>query len=118
MQRLWGCRLEIGLQSTYEDVARDTNRGHTVASVGDCFRMAKNAGFKVPLSSSTPIHLLPNLLLLYLLHMLLGLPYMYSTQEHCRTLRIAFCFSHMCGRFPDSQHLQTKQYVSQSSLKA
>lgn len=44
----YGCtRLEIGLQSTYEDVARDTNRGHTVASVGDCFRMAKNAGFKV-----------------------------------------------------------------------
>ena len=40
-------RLEVGLQSTYEDVARDTNRGHTVASVGECFRMAKNAGFKV-----------------------------------------------------------------------
>lgn len=37
----------MGLQSTYEDVARDTNRGHTVASVGECFRMAKNAGFKV-----------------------------------------------------------------------
>mmetsp|Transcript_16028 Transcript_16028/g.48090 ORF Transcript_16028/g.48090 Transcript_16028/m.48090 type:complete len:578 (-) Transcript_16028:587-2320(-) len=44
----YGCtRLEVGLQSTYEDVARDTNRGHTVASVGECFRMAKNAGFKV-----------------------------------------------------------------------
>lgn len=28
---LYGCtRLEIGVQSTYEDVARDTNRGHTV----------------------------------------------------------------------------------------
>ena len=26
----YGCtRLEIGLQSIYEDVARDTNRGHT-----------------------------------------------------------------------------------------
>ncbi len=44
----YGCtRLEIGLQSTYEDVARDTNRGHTVAAVGTCFRLAKNAGFKV-----------------------------------------------------------------------
>ena len=44
----YGCtRLEIGLQSIYEDVARDTNRGHTVAAVGDCFRMAKDAGFKV-----------------------------------------------------------------------
>ena len=44
----YGCtRLEIGLQSTYEDVARDTNRGHTVAAVGECFELAKNAGFKV-----------------------------------------------------------------------
>ena len=49
----YGCtRLEIGLQSTYEDVARDTNRGHTVAAVGDCFHLAKDAGFKVlPLAS-------------------------------------------------------------------
>lgn len=45
----YGCtRLEIGLQSIYEDVARDTNRGHTVAAVGECFRLAKDAGFKVP----------------------------------------------------------------------
>lgn len=52
----YGCtRLEIGLQSTYEDVARDTNRGHTVAAVGECFRLAKDAGFKVsfPLRAST-----------------------------------------------------------------
>ena len=41
----YGCtRLEIGLQSTYEDVARDTNRGHTVAAVGRCFALAKDAG--------------------------------------------------------------------------
>ena len=46
----YGCtRLEVGLQSTYEDVARDTNRGHTVASVGGCFQLAKDAGFKVHL---------------------------------------------------------------------
>ncbi|KAK1319892.1 Elongator complex protein 3 [Acorus calamus] len=45
----YGCtRLEIGVQSTYEDVARDTNRGHTVAAVADCFCLAKDAGFKVP----------------------------------------------------------------------
>jgi hypothetical protein len=44
----YGCtRLEIGLQSTYEDVARDTNRGHTVAAVAECFHLAKDAGFKV-----------------------------------------------------------------------
>ena len=45
---IYGCtRLEIGVQSTYEDVARDTNRGHTVAAVADCFSLAKDAGFKV-----------------------------------------------------------------------
>lgn len=34
-------------QSVYEDVARDTNRGHTVEAVKDCFCLAKDAGFKV-----------------------------------------------------------------------
>ncbi|KAF2860940.1 ELP3 family histone acetyltransferase [Piedraia hortae CBS 480.64] len=44
----YGCtRLEIGVQSLYEDVARDTNRGHTVTAVCDTFCMAKDAGFKV-----------------------------------------------------------------------
>eukprot|EP00461_Guttulinopsis_vulgaris_P002589 UN02590 len=32
----YGCtRLELGVQSTYEDVARDTNRGHTVKAVAE-----------------------------------------------------------------------------------
>lgn len=44
----YGCtRLEIGVQSVYEDVARDTNRGHTVKAVSECFVMAKEAGFKI-----------------------------------------------------------------------
>jgi elongator complex protein 3 len=44
----YGCtRLEIGVQSLYEDVARDTNRGHTVKSVCETFRLAKDAGYKV-----------------------------------------------------------------------
>lgn len=48
----YGCtRLEIGVQSTYEDVARDTNRGHTVAAVADCFCLAKDAGFKVRITA-------------------------------------------------------------------
>eukprot|EP00271_Cylindrocystis_brebissonii_P010556 TRINITY_DN26767_c0_g1_i1.p1 TRINITY_DN26767_c0_g1~~TRINITY_DN26767_c0_g1_i1.p1 ORF type:complete len:568 (-),score=90.10 TRINITY_DN26767_c0_g1_i1:317-2020(-) len=52
----YGCtRLEIGVQSTYEDVARDTNRGHSVAAVVDCFCLAKDAGFKVV------AHLMPDL---------------------------------------------------------
>lgn len=53
---LYGCtRLEIGVQSTYEDVARDTNRGHTVAAVCECFHMSKDTGYKVV------IHMMPNL---------------------------------------------------------
>ncbi|XP_074065316.1 elongator complex protein 3 isoform X1 [Macrotis lagotis] len=44
----YGCtRLEIGVQSVYEDVARDTNRGHTVKAVCESFHLAKDAGFKV-----------------------------------------------------------------------
>ena len=44
----YGCtRLEIGVQSIFEDVARDTNRGHTVESVINCFKMSKDAGYKV-----------------------------------------------------------------------
>ena len=44
----YGCtRLEIGVQSVYEDVARDTNRGHTVRAVCETFHLAKDAGFKV-----------------------------------------------------------------------
>lgn len=52
----YGCtRLEIGVQSIYEDIARDTNRGHTVESVKGCFQMAKDSGYKVV------AHLMPDL---------------------------------------------------------
>src|ERR1700761_2731686 len=45
---LYGCtRLEVGVQSVYEDVARDTNRGHTVKAVCQCFQLGKDAGFKI-----------------------------------------------------------------------
>jgi elongator complex protein 3 len=44
----YGCtRLEVGVQSLYEDVARDTNRGHTVTAVVETFKLSKDAGFKV-----------------------------------------------------------------------
>ncbi|XP_062507795.1 elongator complex protein 3 [Corticium candelabrum] len=52
----YGCtRLEIGVQSVYEDVARDTNRGHTVRAVCESFQLSKDAGFKVV------SHLMPDL---------------------------------------------------------
>eukprot|EP01102_Stenamoeba_stenopodia_P015847 TRINITY_DN5471_c0_g1_i1.p1 TRINITY_DN5471_c0_g1~~TRINITY_DN5471_c0_g1_i1.p1 ORF type:complete len:564 (+),score=140.66 TRINITY_DN5471_c0_g1_i1:303-1994(+) len=53
---VYGCtRLEIGVQSVYEDIARDTNRGHTVKAVIECFHLAKDAGFKVV------THMMPDL---------------------------------------------------------
>ena len=52
----YGCtRLEIGVQSVYEDVARDTNRGHTVKAVTETFHLAKDAGYKVV------AHMMPDL---------------------------------------------------------
>ncbi|KAJ8920895.1 hypothetical protein NQ315_015688 [Exocentrus adspersus] len=52
----YGCtRLEVGVQSVYEDVALDTNRGHTVKAVCDTFNLAKDAGFKVV------AHMMPDL---------------------------------------------------------
>ncbi|XP_023170464.2 probable elongator complex protein 3 [Drosophila hydei] len=52
----YGCtRLEIGVQSVYEDVARDTNRGHTVAAVCETFKMGKDAGYKIV------THMMPDL---------------------------------------------------------
>ncbi|XP_022124478.1 elongator complex protein 3 [Pieris rapae] len=52
----YGCtRLEIGVQSVYEDIARDTNRGHTVKAVCENFCLAKDAGFKIV------AHMMPDL---------------------------------------------------------
>ncbi|KAI9355300.1 elongator complex protein 3 [Zopfochytrium polystomum] len=52
----YGCtRLEIGVQSVYEDVARDTNRGHTVKAVCETFTLAKDAGYKIV------AHMMPDL---------------------------------------------------------
>jgi len=53
---LYGCtRIEIGVQSVYESVARETNRGHTVAAVCHSFELAKECGFKVV------THMMPDL---------------------------------------------------------
>ena len=52
----YGCtRIEVGVQSIYEDVARDTNRGHTVAAVCHSFALAKDCGYKVV------THMMPDL---------------------------------------------------------
>nr|AJA32470.1 elongator complex protein 3 [Nosema pernyi] len=53
---LYGCtRIEIGVQSVYEDVAWDTNRGHTVESVCESFCLSKDSGYKIV------SHMMPNL---------------------------------------------------------
>ncbi|XP_067623312.1 elongator complex protein 3 [Eurosta solidaginis] len=52
----YGCtRLEIGVQSVYEDVARDTNRGHTVRAVCESFNLGKDSGYKIV------AHMMPDL---------------------------------------------------------
>ncbi|KAL7551811.1 hypothetical protein ACHAWF_015008 [Thalassiosira exigua] len=52
----YGCtRIEIGVQSVYESVARETNRGHTVSAVSSSFHLAKDCGFKVV------THMMPDL---------------------------------------------------------
>jgi len=52
----YGCtRIEIGVQSVYESVARETNRGHTVSAVSNSFHLAKDCGFKVV------THMMPDL---------------------------------------------------------
>lgn len=52
----YGCtRIEMGVQSVYEDVARDTNRGHTVAAVAHSLQLSRDCGFKVV------AHLMPDL---------------------------------------------------------
>lgn len=40
-------RVEIGVQTTHDDVLRATNRGHTVQDSIDATRLAKDAGLKV-----------------------------------------------------------------------
>lgn len=52
---IFSTRLEIGVQSVYEDVARDTNRGHTVKAVCESFQLGKDAGYKIV------AHMMPDL---------------------------------------------------------
>lgn len=52
----YGCtRIEVGVQSVYESVARETNRGHTVAAVCHAFQLAKDCGYKIV------THMMPDL---------------------------------------------------------
>jgi elongator complex protein 3 len=45
--RLGTTRVEFGVQSTFDDVLRRANRGHTVRDVREATRRAKDAGLKV-----------------------------------------------------------------------
>lgn len=55
MLRYGTTRLEIGVQSVYQDVIAAVNRGHTMRSVYRCFGQARDAGFKII------SHMMPNL---------------------------------------------------------
>lgn len=56
MLELGATRVEIGVQTLYDDVYRLVERGHTVRDVAEAFRVAKDSGLKV------------------VAHMMLGLP--------------------------------------------
>lgn len=56
MLRLGTTRVELGVQTVYDDVYKLVNRGHTIEDVAEGTRMAKDAGFAV------------------IYHMMLGLP--------------------------------------------
>lgn len=52
----YGCtRIEVGVQSIYESIARETNRGHTINAVCHSFQLAKDCGFKIV------THMMPDL---------------------------------------------------------
>jgi len=56
MLKLGGTRVELGVQTIYDDVYKKVNRGHTVKDVVESTKILKDKGFKV------------------LYHMMLGLP--------------------------------------------
>ncbi|MDI6820165.1 MAG: tRNA uridine(34) 5-carboxymethylaminomethyl modification radical SAM/GNAT enzyme Elp3 [Candidatus Hodarchaeaceae archaeon] len=56
MLRLGATRVELGVQTVYDDIYKLVNRGHTVEDVAEATRIAKDAGFAVV------YHCMPNLL--------------------------------------------------------
>ena len=56
MLKLGGTRVELGVQTVYDDIYKAVNRGHTVADVIKATKILKDRGFKV------------------LYHMMIGLP--------------------------------------------
>jgi elongator complex protein 3 len=55
MLRLGATRVELGVQTVYDDVYKLVNRGHTVEDVAEATRIARDAGFAVI------YHCMPNL---------------------------------------------------------
>ncbi len=56
MLRLGATRVELGVQTVYDDVYKLVNREHTVADVVDATRIARDAGFAIA------YHMMPGLL--------------------------------------------------------
>ncbi|MGQ9719968.1 MAG: tRNA uridine(34) 5-carboxymethylaminomethyl modification radical SAM/GNAT enzyme Elp3 [Candidatus Jordarchaeum sp.] len=55
MLYMGGTKVEIGVQTVYDDIYKFINRGHTVEDVIASFRMAKDSGLKIT------AHVMPNL---------------------------------------------------------
>lgn len=55
MLYMGGTKVEIGVQTVYDDIYKLVRRGHTVQDVVEAFRIAKDSGLKIT------AHLMPNL---------------------------------------------------------
>lgn len=55
MLYMGGTKVEIGVQTVYDDIYKLVSRGHTVEDVVEAFRIAKDSGLKIT------AHLMPNL---------------------------------------------------------
>ncbi|MFB0560797.1 MAG: tRNA uridine(34) 5-carboxymethylaminomethyl modification radical SAM/GNAT enzyme Elp3 [Candidatus Lokiarchaeia archaeon] len=55
MLYMGGTKVEIGVQTVYNDIYKLVNRGHTVEDVVESFRISKDSGLKIT------AHLMPNL---------------------------------------------------------
>ncbi|MEM2145971.1 MAG: tRNA uridine(34) 5-carboxymethylaminomethyl modification radical SAM/GNAT enzyme Elp3 [Candidatus Jordarchaeaceae archaeon] len=55
MLYMGGTKVEIGVQTVYDDIYKFVRRGHTVQDVVEAFRIAKDSGLKIT------AHLMPNL---------------------------------------------------------
>nr|MBA4404694.1 tRNA uridine(34) 5-carboxymethylaminomethyl modification radical SAM/GNAT enzyme Elp3 [Nanoarchaeum sp.] len=73
-----GCtRIELGIQSVYENVIKHVHRGHTIQDTIDSIRILKDLGFKIS------AHYMPGLPLTNKKQDIEGMKTLFSNQDYC-----------------------------------